>query len=64
LLVDLILSRDGWARIGPLAGSMADIDTDVENRWSNEVAFVQVNSKADQGVLNEYIERFQAQRDR
>jgi hypothetical protein len=26
LLVDLILSRDGWARIGPLAGSMADID--------------------------------------
>lgn len=43
---------------------MADIDTDVENRWSNEVAFVQVNSKADQGVLNEYIERFQAQRDR
>lgn len=57
LLVDLILSRDGWARIGPLAGSMADIDTEVENRSSNEVAFVQVKSKADQGVLNEYIER-------
>ena len=64
LLVDLILSRDGWARIGPLAGSMADIDTEVENRSSNEVAFVQVKSKADQGVLNDYIERFQAQQDR
>jgi hypothetical protein len=64
LLVDLILSRDGWARIGPLAGSMVDIDTEVENRSSNEVAFVQVKSKADQRVFNEYIERFQAQRDR
>ena len=64
LLVDLILSRDGWARIGPLAGSMADIDTEVENRSSNEIAFVQVKSKADQGVLDDYIERFRGQRDR
>jgi len=64
LLVDLILSRDGWARIGPLGGSTADIDTEVENRSSNEVALVHVKSKADQRVFNEYIERFQAQRDR
>jgi hypothetical protein len=64
LLVDLILSRDGWARIGPLGGSTADVDAQVENRASNEVAFVQVKSKADQGVFEEYIERFQAQRDR
>jgi hypothetical protein len=64
LLVDLILARDGWARLGALAGSMSDIDTEVENRSSNEIAFVQVKSQADQSILNDYVDRFAEQRDR
>jgi hypothetical protein len=64
LLIDLILSRDGWARVGPLAGSMADIDTEVENRSMGEIAFVQVKSSADQATLNDYVARFREQRDR
>jgi hypothetical protein len=64
LLIDLILSRDGWARVGPLAGTMADIDTEVENRSMGEIAFIQVKSSADQATLNDYVARFREQRDR
>jgi hypothetical protein len=64
LLIDLTLARDGWVRIGPLGGSMADIDTEVENRSANEIAFVQVKSAADQASLDLSIAKFRAQRDR
>ena len=64
LLVDLILARDGWARINAVGGSGADIDTEVENRATDEIAFVQVKSQADQAALTDYARRFSEQRDR
>lgn len=64
LLVDLILARDGWARINAVGGSGADIDTEVENRATDEIAFVQVKSQADQPTLVDYTDRFSEQRDR
>lgn len=64
LLVDLILARDGWARISALGGSGPDIDTEVENRATDEIAFVQVKSQADQSALADYAGRFSEQRDR
>jgi hypothetical protein len=64
LLIDLILARTGWNRLAKLGGSTADIDIEAENVATNEIAFVQVKSKATQKVLDDYVERFQDQRDR
>lgn len=64
LLVDLILARAGWARIARLGGNGADIDVEVQNQAANEIAFVQVKSRADQATLDDYVARFQDQRER
>lgn len=64
LLIDMVLSRDGWARTTPLGGSGADIDLEVENRSANELAFVQIKSQAGQAELDDYVQRFNRQRDR
>jgi hypothetical protein len=61
LLIDLILSRTGWSRLSPIGGSRADIDMEVENASTDEIAFVQVKSEANQADLNDYISRFSAQ---
>ena len=39
-------------------------DIEAENVATNEIAFVQVKSEADQRVLDDYVKRFQARRDR
>jgi hypothetical protein len=64
LLIDLILSRTGWGRLGRVGGPTEGIDVEVENVSSDEIAFVQVKSTATQGVLDDYVSRFNAQRDR
>ncbi len=64
VLIDLILSRDGWARIATLGGTREGIDLEVENAAAGEIAFVQVKSRADQGVLSDYVTRFAARRER
>lgn len=64
LLVDLILSRAGWTRTARLGGVTEGIDVEVENAAIDEIAFVQVKSTADLSVLNDYVTRFSAQRDR
>lgn len=64
LLVDLLLARDGWIRIGKLGGTVEGIDVEVENAAVNEIAFVQVKSRAHQAVLDEYVDRFQKRRER
>ena len=62
-LVDLIVSvREG--RISTLGKVLKGIDLEVENRSSDEIAFVQVKSSATQAVLNDYVEQFRNQRDR
>jgi hypothetical protein len=64
LLIDLILSRTGWGRLGKVGGPTEGIDIEVENVSSDEIAFVQVKSTATQAVLDDYVSRFNAQRDR
>ena len=64
LLIDLLLQRSGWARVARLGGATEGIDVEVENAATGEVAFVQVKSRAGQGVLDDYATRFQGRRDR
>ena len=64
LLVDLILSRSGWTRIAQLGGATREIDIEVENAALDELAFVQVKSRADNVVLGDYLSRFSDRRDR
>ena len=64
LLIDLILSRTGWVRLAKLGGVTEGIDIEAENVAANEIAFVQVKSAADQGVLNDYVARFGERRER
>lgn len=64
VLVDLILSRSGWARVAKLGGVTEGIDVEVENAASQEIAFVQVKSTAGQPVLDDYVARFHERRER
>jgi hypothetical protein len=63
-LVDLILSRSGWARICKVGGNTEGIDIEVENLVADEIAFVQVKSAATQQVLDEYVGKFESRRER
>jgi hypothetical protein len=64
VLVDLILARTGWARLAKLGGATEGLDIEVENPASEEIAFVQVKSRASQEVLDDYVSRFNRQRER
>lgn len=63
-LIDLILTRSGWDRISSLGNIQEGIDMEVENGATDEIAFVQVKSQADQKELDKYVERFNKRRDR
>jgi hypothetical protein len=62
-LIDLILTRSGWARISTLGKTREGIDLEAQNLAADEIAFVQVKSSANQYVLNDYVERFKTRRD-
>jgi hypothetical protein len=62
-LIDLILTRTGWARISTLGKTREGIDVEAQNLAANEIAFVQVKSSASQRVFQDYIERFKQRRD-
>jgi hypothetical protein len=64
VLVDLILSRTGWARLAKLGRVTEGIDIEVENAASDEIAFVQVKSSATQATLDDYVSKFNERRDR
>jgi len=64
VLIDLILARNGWARLAKLGGAREGIDIEAENAAIGEIAFVQVKSRANQATLNDYIVRFNAGRKR
>lgn len=59
-LADMIFARSGWQRSTPVGEGLADIDILMEQPTTGETAFVQVKSKADQGVLDDYFNRFRA----
>jgi hypothetical protein len=58
ILVDRIFADSGWWRVGVLGGTQADVDLIIEQAATGERAFVQVKSRADSGVLDDYIRRF------
>jgi hypothetical protein len=60
LLVELILTRSGWRRISALGGTMKDVDLVVEQPFTGERMLVQVKSKADQAVVDDYARRLGA----
>lgn len=62
-LISLILDRTGWRRISAHNPISEGTDVDAENPATGEVAFVQVKSVADQGVLNDYVDRFKKRSD-
>ena len=47
-----------------MGGTREGIDLEVQNPTANEIAFVQVKSSATQKTLDDYVERFNKQRDR
>lgn len=60
LLVELTLTRSGWRRISAIGGTMKDVDLVVEQAFTGERMLVQVKSKADQAVVNDYARRLGA----
>ncbi|MFI5387679.1 MAG: restriction endonuclease [Fimbriimonadales bacterium] len=57
-LTDLIFARSGWQRSTRVGETMADVDLVMEQPTTGERAFVQVKSKANQAVLDDYVDRF------
>jgi hypothetical protein len=57
-LVDLIFARSGWQRVSRVGGEQADTDLVLEQPTTGERAFVQVKSRAGQGVLDDYVGRY------
>jgi hypothetical protein len=60
LLAELILTRSGWRRITAIGGTMKDVDLVVEQPLTGERMLVQVKSKADQAVVDDYARRLSA----
>jgi hypothetical protein len=57
-LVDLIFSQSGWRRTSRVGETQDHIDLLVRELATNETAFVQVKSSADQGALDASLEFF------
>lgn len=57
-LTDLIFARAGWQRSTRVGETLTDIDLVMQQPTTDEVAFVQVKSTANQAVLDDYLERF------
>jgi hypothetical protein len=57
-MTDLIFARSGWQRSTRVGENLTDIDLVMEQPTTGETAFVQVKSKARQGILDDYLRRF------
>jgi hypothetical protein len=57
-LTDLIFARSGWQRSTAVGAGLKDIDLLMEQRTTGETAFVQVKSRAGQGTVDDYLQRF------
>lgn len=57
-LTDLIFSRSGWQRSTAVGAGLKDIDLLMEQPTTGETAFVQVKSRAGQGTVDDYLQRF------
>lgn len=59
-MVDLIFTRSGWQRVSKVGGTQKDVDLVLKQQATDELAFIQVKSKANQAVLNECIGRYRS----
>jgi len=57
-LTALIFARSGWQPLTRVGGKLFDIDLEMEQPTTGEIAFVQVKSKAGQATVDDYLERF------
>lgn len=58
IMVDLIFARGGWHRQSALGKGEVDRDLLLLSPTTGERAFVQIKSRANQKVLNDYLDRF------
>lgn len=58
ILIDLIFRQGGFYRTGKLGGTQKDIDLDLINPVSGEKVIVQVKSRAEKKVFDDYQSRF------
>lgn len=58
IMVELIFTRGGWQRQSALGDGEVDVDLLLTNPTTAEAAWVQVKSRAGQGVLDDYVGRF------
>ena len=59
IMVELIFTRGGWQRQSALGVGEVDIDLLLDQPTTGETAWVQIKSRADQSVLDDYLRRFQ-----
>jgi hypothetical protein len=59
-LADLIFARSGWNRMSPIGGNQKDIDLQLEQPSTGEIATVQVKASASQATFDECVARFEA----
>ncbi|MEJ0061540.1 MAG: restriction endonuclease [Terricaulis sp.] len=62
LLIDLIFAQSGWTRASALGGQQADVDLVLVQRATGERAFVQVKSRADRLIFEDYLRRYRESR--
>lgn len=58
VLVDLVFARSGWQRQSAVGRGEVDVDLLLTHPTTDETAWVQVKSRANQSVLDDYLERF------
>ncbi len=61
ILIDMILSRNGWSRVGRVGGAQPDSDIVAIQPITGERAFVQVKASATPSILRDYVTRFRKQ---
>lgn len=60
VMVDLIFARGGWQRISRLGETQADVDLVIQHPMTKAKAFVQVKSRANQKIVDDYIARYRS----
>jgi hypothetical protein len=58
ILVDLLFANGGWRRQSAIGTGEVDVDLLLDNPVTREAAWVQVKSRCNQPVLDDYLERF------
>lgn len=60
ILIDLIIARSGWERVGAIGGIQKTVDLEIVQPLTGERAFVQVKSRTRQAEFDAYLGEFEA----